>query len=328
MTAMELLPIVRGIHIGATVLLAGAPAFELLILRRANWTSYALAALRVREWLRLPCIIGLIVAVLSWGAWLAVLAINMSGLPASEALTGTVLWKVVTRTTFGHAWSVRLILFAIMAALLAATRAAPVESSRLNHCLAAVVSVGVVVGLAWTGHAAGAHSAHSAHLAVDAVHLLAAATWLGMIPPLWLIVRRAGVNRDWCGLAVASAHYFFWPGAISVALVAASGIANATWLVGSVAHLWTTRYGILLLSKVGLFLVMLGLAAANRWLTRRAARELDLGDQQRAVRALRETMKLELICGTLVLGVVALLGVTPPATHEHAMHEMQMEHHR
>jgi copper resistance protein D len=318
---MELLAIVRGLQIGGTLLLAGALAFELLVLRRASWSSYPLAAPRVGRWLRLLRVTGVIVGLLSWLVWLAVLAIEMSGLPAAEALTPPVLWKVLTRTTFGHAWSIRLILFVVTAAQLASSRSAALERPRFDRWLGAAVSVGLVVGLAWTGHAVGTHPTH---VAVDAVHLIAAAIWLGMIPPLWLVVRRANTSGDWSGLAIASAHHFFWPGVVSVAVVAASGLANATWLLDSVTDLWTTRYGILLLAKVGLFVLMVMLAIFNRGLTRRA-RGLGAGVQQPVLRLLRDMMRLELLCGTLVLAIVALLGITPPATHEHAMH--QVEHH-
>jgi copper resistance protein D len=318
---MPLLPLVRGLHIGATLLLAGASAFEIFIVRGLGEASDQPVAQCVRRWLRLLRVTGLIVGVLSWFAWLALLAISMSGLSATEALGGAAVRTVVTRTTFGHVWLIRAGLFVVLAAALGWHQREPRRASKVGITANAVGSIGLVCSFAWTGHAVGANPAH---LVADVVHLLAAAVWYGMIPPLWLIVRRATATAtaDWRHVAVAAADHFFWPGLISVIALAASGLASATWLVGSVRELATTPYGRLLAIKVSLFVFMLAAATVNRSLTRKL-RVLGSADEQHAsLTVLRTSISVEFLLGVAVIAVVALLGVTPPPAHQHSMHHM------
>src|SRR3954470_20298368 len=102
----------RSLHLAGSALVAGAIAFELLLLRPAPEAARAPElALRVRRWVRALAVLGVGVGLLSWVAWLAQAAIAMTGLPASEALTSSNLRTVVVRTTFGNVWALRLLLF-------------------------------------------------------------------------------------------------------------------------------------------------------------------------------------------------------------------------
>ena len=316
---MVLLPFIRAIHIAATYLIAGAFAFEFLILRRSGLRSDSSAAQVSRRWLRLLRMIGLTLGLLSWAAWLAMLAIEMSGLPPAQALSADVLQTVVTRTKFGHVWSLRLGLFAVIAAQLLWVRRARGQTSVFVDVLMAAMSVVLVSSLAWTGHALGTHPAH---LLVDAIHLLAAALWLGMLPPFWLVIRRGTSTTAWSEFATAAASSFFVPGVLAVTALALTGVANSLWLVDSAADLLTTRYGVLLVSKVSLFGVMLVLAALNRALARRLNANTLPGERLAELRVLRRNVVAELVFGMAVLALVGTLGVTAPATHEHSMHEM------
>jgi putative copper resistance protein D len=98
----------------------------------------------------------------------------------------------------------------------------------------------------------------------------------------------------------------------AVALIAASGIANAAFHVGgSPDALLHTDYGVVLFTKAILVIAMLALAFFNRYIAmpklRAAAKE---GDGQTA--KLRASVAMELLLGILVLCAAALLGVTPP----------------
>jgi hypothetical protein len=74
-----------------------------------------------------------------------------------------------------------------------------------------------------------------------------------------------------------------------------------------------TDYGDLLLIKIALFLVMLGLAALNRF--RLTPRLLAAGAA--ATQALWWSVAAELALGLLVIWVVAVLGQTEPPGHMH-----------
>lgn len=73
----------------------------------------------------------------------------------------------------------------------------------------------------------------------------------------------------------------------------------------------------MLIAKLGLFVLMLGLAAANRFrLTPALGSVLDGGENPRRVLAwLRRSVVAEMAIGILVLGMVAWMGtLAPPAS--------------
>lgn len=305
---MDLLPVARALHIGAMVLLGGVSAFRLLLLPRdVDGASLA----RV---LRAVGACAGATAVVSWAAWLAAVAIAMSGLPAVEALTPEVLRTVATQTNFGRVWLWRGVLLLVLAAL--QWRPAHAGPRGLD-AVAALLAVCALGSMAASGHALGAHAEH---LVVDAVHLLSAGLWLGMLPLLWWIIDRAVTTGalDDERLAVLVTQRFALPGVTAVISLALTGALNAWWLVGSPANLLTSRYGLLVLLKIGLYLGMVLLALLNRLvLSPRLA-----GRKAGALRALRRTVMAETVLGVLVLAVVAVLGVTPPAAREHSGHPM------
>jgi putative copper resistance protein D len=83
-------------------------------------------------------------------------------------------------------------------------------------------------------------------------------------------------------------------------------------LVGSFGSLFGMRYGQLLLVKIGLFLAMVALAGANRFLlVPSLSNESERG---KALSHLRGHVLLEQILGVAVLAIVSGLGtMAPPA---------------
>lgn len=310
---MALLPWFRALHIAATVLIGGAFAFDVLILRRARLRARDPAvAGAVDRWLARQRAWGLVIALLSWAGWLAAIAVNMSGLPVSQALAPEVIGTVLAQTAFGHAWSIRLALMLVLGALLLSGA----RRSGFASLLSAAATVALVGSLAWTGHALGTNHVH---VWVDALHLLAAAAWIGMLPLLWLVVAKAvSEPASWRDLGVASARLFFLPGVFAVLVLAGSGVANTSWMIDSVSDLTGTGYGRILSMKLALFALMLMLAVANRFVI---VPRVD-GGGGLPLRSLRTSVLAELALGAAILAVVAWLGVTPPAAHSHMLHPM------
>lgn len=315
---MALLPWFRALHIAATVLAGGAFAFELLILRRCGDAARdASVAAAIGRWVARLCTWSVVLALVSWVGWLAATAMGMSGLPFAQAATPAVIGTVLARTVFGHVWSIRLALWVALGLLLWGNAA----KSRARHAACALLALALVASLAWTGHALGTNRAH---VWVDAAHLIAATAWLGMLPLLGLVMARAVAQpAAWGSLGVACAKSFFVPGVIAVLVLAASGLANTSWMIDSVADLWRTAYGRILLLKLALFSLMLVLASTNHFvIVRRVERS---AGAPAGLRTLRATVLMELGLGAAVLAVVAWLGVTPPAAHEHTMHQHRMQ---
>jgi putative copper resistance protein D len=248
---------------------------------------------------------------------LAVLVATVAGLGGSYgAALDSSLWSAVLQETdFGRVWSVRIVL----AAALVAVAALSLRRSSIGLRRAGVVLAGgLLATVALTGHAQlETGAAGLLHRVADGVHLLAAAAWIGVLPPLLLLLARTGPGRTVEDPEAAGGRLqaFHGVGLAAVLLLIATGLVNSWFLVGGVDRLFTTLYGGLLLAKLALFVGMLGLAAGNRLrLVPALARELSTGREPSAVlHRLRVHIRTELTLALLVLLAVAALGAVTPA---------------
>ena len=100
-----------------------------------------------------------------------------------------------------------------------------------------------------------------------------------------------------------------------------SGMINAWSLVGGTSNLVSTDYGRLLQLKIALFTGMVGLAAINRLqLMPRLSRVAEVGTSElksKTTRRLEWNALLEISIGLVIICIVGVLGVTPPATEAH-----------
>jgi len=113
----------------------------------------------------------------------------------------------------------------------------------------------------------------------------------------------------------AALPQFSHMGYIAVVLAAITGIANTAILVGGIDRLTGTGYGRLLLAKIVLFLLLVVLAAVNRFiLVPRIDRE---GAPLAGTTALLWAIGLEQALGLAILAIVSILGTWPPALHVH-----------
>jgi putative copper resistance protein D len=248
---------------------------------------------------------------------LAVLAATVAGMGGGLAsLSDATLWSAIIKDTdFGRVWMVRLAMAAILIAVGVAVWRRP---ARGVHRLGLLLAGGLLVTVALTGHAQAEEGASGMiHCLADAAHLLAAAVWLGVLPPLLLLLRRGpdGSVED-PELAAARLQAFHMIGLASVIVLALTGVVNSVFLVGSAERLVSTSYGRLLLTKLALFALMIGLAADNRLrLVPALSRDLARGSEGGEVLTrLRLHIRGELVVGMLVLAAVAVLGAIAPAS--------------
>jgi putative copper resistance protein D len=275
----------RAVHVAACLVLAGFWVFDRMLpperregaawrrsLRRANLSLFPLV-------------------LLSGVGWFLAVAQAM-GDGAAFASAG-VVWE---QTAFGTVAQVRFAVFLVAALAVAVARHergwAPWDALAACAVLAA--------SLAWTGHG-GTGSHPSAHRVADMMHLLAAGVWPAGLVPLFYYMRQepldAAVLRRFSALSLGA-----------VAALAATGWVNAVALVGSWPALWQTAYGRVLLAKLGLFLVLLALGAAN--FRRLAPRMAEPGVPARLAR----NVAVELAVAAALIGLVAWLGLLPPAS--------------
>lgn len=290
----------RWLQYSGAVVLLGLPLFLLYSFRGGGPRT---------AWAR-PVLIGaaLVVALGSAAALVAQTAVMAGSL--EEALKPASLSFMVAGTALGKAMVARaLTAFASLLALAAGKPGRPLWG------LTTAAGLIVAASFAWTGHGAATGGAGGlVHLTADIVHAVAAALWLGALAALTLLLLRRAGSED---LALHRAlHGFAGLGTLAVALLTLTGLVNSWFLVGParVAGLGASPYGQLLIAKLGLFALMLALAASNRFrLTPALGSALAGGeDARRAVRRLRGSVVAEILAGAVLLAVVAVMGTLPP----------------
>ncbi|MFF9849149.1 copper resistance CopC/CopD family protein [Streptomyces litmocidini] len=181
--------------------------------------------------------------------------------------------KTVLETKTGAALTSRLLLLGAAALFVAvlfgayARRTDPKEKKDLSFGLAlggTVVAAGIAGTWALAEHASTGLQPGVA-MPVDILHLLAVAAWLGGLTVLLVALYRAPfVERS-------AVERFSKVALGSVAVLAATGLYQSWRQVGSWSALTGTRYGQLLLVKIGLMAVLVGIAWISRRWTQRLA---------------------------------------------------------
>jgi putative copper resistance protein D len=309
----------RAVHFAATLMVAGVVFFLAFVAEPAFGFAGKRADLPAGVRSRLGAIAwaSLLLVVVSAAAWLILLAQQISDGTLSAVLWDGIVWIVLTKTGFGAAWMVR---FGFVVLLTISLPIGSARTSTMRTSLAVCAAAALVGSLAFAGHAAAGSGAEGlVHLASDIVHLVAAAAWVGALVPLAILLRAAGRDPDQSAMAVArtATQRFSALGVASVGALLASGVVNTWVLAGSVAALFDTGYGRLLLVKIGLFLVMVAVAAVNRRvLTPRIVQELDVAASRSALRQLRRNCLIEAAVAAVIIVIVGALGTLPPGLHD------------
>lgn len=282
---------VRALHYGSLLAAVGGGLF--LVLAAGRWSPLNR---RLRPGLCLGIGGAALVTVLNAGLAGAVL----EGAPPSS-LAGPQPWIAGMTSTAGLSATL-----ALMSLIAAALGLALEERGTAGRALLVAGAVGAALALAATGHAA---TAEPRWLSVPlvALHGLAVAFWIGSFWPLAVLLRTEPPDeslrlvRRFSGWAVP---------AVAILLLSGAGL-SALQLAGPRAIL-TTAYGQILSAKITCALVLLALAAFNRWhLTPR------LEDRGRdAAKRLRASVHTEMVVAALVLLFTAGLGTTPPPRTE------------
>jgi len=224
---------------------------------------------------------GVLVWNMADGAWTQVGGDWLSGLFSTPRSTGT------------------LLLIRVSAGLLVAA-AALLLRRRFPGILLLLGGAGLTFLVSVDGHA-GDEGWLAAPLAIDAVHALAAAVWLGGLAILWWRLPRLD-EED----ALGKCQGFSRLATVCFPLAVISGVVNGWYhLKPDLTALWRQPYGELLLAKTALVLVVLGLAFHLRQILLPAWAS-DAGASCR----MRNRMGLELVFGMGILALTAILTQT------------------
>ncbi|MDX5569704.1 copper resistance protein CopC [Streptomyces sp. ID05-04B] len=130
-----------------------------------------------------------------------------------------------------------------------------------------VVAAGLAASWAMAEHASTGLQPGIA-MPVDVLHLLAVATWLGGLAALLVALYRAPADRP---VDAAAVRRFSRVAFGSVLVVVATGVYQSWRQLGSWSAFTDTRYGRLLLVKIGLVALLVGIAwISRRWTARLA----------------------------------------------------------
>ena len=238
--------------------------------------------------------VALITAVL----WLAAESASLSG-EWSAAYDPSMIGAVLIGTAYGNVWAFRLVVAALLVAV--------VFGGRGRWGEAAISSAALLASLAMVGHA-------TMHVGVEgvlqrvnhALHLLAAGAWLGGLIPFLMCVSVYPDPKRRADAVGAMARFSFW-GQFNVAAIVVTGAVNIALISGHPPIPPSTPYRALLDAKIALVSVMIALALFNRF---RLAPRLAPGAA--ALVALRLTSAAEVALGTVVVALVSVFAMLDP----------------
>jgi copper transport protein len=267
-----------GVYLGLFVGVGGA-FFAVWIGQGASGSTVSRGALAV----------GLVSAVASLGLQ----GLDLLNLPLRGVVTSAP-WTNALATSLGPSL---LIAIGVMAIAYYAWKS---PSIRLARLLTSLAMAGVGLSLAASGHAATASPQWVTRPSLF-LHGVAVAYWIGALAPLAAMTHRhkddlPRVLKQFSGLAVPL-----------VGLLVLSGLALSIIQLGSVRALTETSYGILLSIKLALVMLLLALAALNRFVGTPAV----VADCNNT-RLLLGSIVTECVLVICILAVVAGWRFTPP----------------
>lgn len=226
-------------------------------------------------------------------------------LPLPHALTGRVLDEIFFGGRFAALWWMRLALAALLGVLLC-------RPSR--HWLAGIAALLLLAATALAGHAAAARVAPTFAIGIDALHLAAAALWVGMLTHLCLLVpaalsQQATARFETLQVLVPRVSAILVP---AVVVLVVTGTYSAWEQVGSFDALFMTAHGESLLFKLALLMPLLVIGAINLLVLRpRIA-----SGEDKAPRRFLTNVRAEAVLVVMLLLPAALLTALPPSVQQ------------
>ena len=155
-----------------------------------------------------------------------------------------------------------------------------------------------------TTHAAARLDGRGVLLAVEGLHQLGAAIWIGGIPCFLLTLARI---RDGAAFRLAGAR-FSRMSMVGVACILASGVTMSVVYIGDPQGFYGTAFGVMVGAKIVMFLMLLALGGANFLLVERLR-----ANPATSVNRLRRFAEVEFGIGIAIFFAAASLTSVPPA---------------
>lgn len=285
---MASLAIIRAVHFASLMAIFGAETLHAIFRASLEQSPPRPSA----RWLTLCAAAALISALL----WLWLVAATLLG---DDSMDIHAVGIVVQKTLFGRVMLARIALLGLLLGTMVFSRAA---LPRI------VLSAGALAAVSLTSHAAAVGDDDFLLLRAgnDAVHLLAAAFWVGSLAALVPVV--IAQRHSLAALAPGLRQFSFW-GTIAVSLLVAAGALNTYFILFSTHARWSAGYVGLLALKITLAAVMVSLALVNRFHLLPAIEE----QRPESAENLITSSVMELAVGALIVIAVSVLGTMSPA---------------
>lgn len=204
-------------------------------------------------------------------------------------------WQTGLTTTYGPT------VIVLSVALACAGVSLRMARSKFSMSLAALAWIMAPISMAISGHAGAANPQWLTRPAV-ALHVAGIIFWVGALVPLMIMLGAKNASSQ-IGLARFS-KFIPYP----VAMILVSGFTLAVIQLGRDPALWFSAYGYILAAKLGLIVLLLGLAIWNRVSLTKPA----LAGEAGAQRHLEASIRIEVALVIVILALVAGWRFTPP----------------
>ncbi|MGH7356819.1 MAG: CopD family protein [Candidatus Rokuibacteriota bacterium] len=282
--------LLRGLALSAQAMAIGGVVFFLALLRPLHRARPPQGAASSRA-----------LSLVAAGALVVAGAQVLQALVQAWALSDEAGWPLgaLAATAWVRAAALRV---AACAALVIGARLAR-RDGPVGPVVLVIAAVGLAAATAWTSHAAGRLGPRALPLALDGLHQVAGAVWVGGLAHLLLLARSARA-----GWPASTLKRFSAIALVSVGVLVAAGAGLSLVYMDGPAALLATAYGAMVLTKAAILVPMLALGAANFLAVRAMPAAAEIGAP-----TLRRFVEVELGLGITVLFVAASLTSLPPA---------------
>lgn len=291
----------------AAMILLGASLFPFYALT----STMAADTTQVGKMVRRILVIAAFTAALSALAWAAASIAQIAG-DVESLIDAETLSQYFFETSFGKVWLFRIVVAAALLVIVLLTRRHLFARNGATG-LVAFLAAALLVSQAWIGHPASLPASQRWLVTTAyALHVLAAAVWLGALLPLGLLVVNARRGKTALLVAEFALRRFSPLGMGAVAAILLGGVINLASRADSFDVLAASGWGRIAMLKAAILTGMIAAAAINRFVL---MPRLSTSPAQ-SLAALARNIAFEQAAGLLILAAAAFMAIFhPPGMH-------------
>jgi putative copper resistance protein D len=257
-------------------------------------------------------------------------AVDIMGGSMFSGVQLSVPWRLLTQTTAGWVWVGRNASLVALLVVLGTGREWSRTTtpswpwSRVRWLTAMALGTAALSSRALASHASALPSGSSAAITADVLHILAAASWIGLLINFrFLLGRLRDLEAETMQPVLRLMVNRITPIALaSAGVLAGTGLYNATRHMDSLRAVIASPYGLTLLTKLLLILPVLVTGSLNFLVIRPALKAARLSEalsgtgRTTLANRLLSLVEIEVSVGAAVLALAAVLSVVPPAVDD------------